>query len=273
MTDYGQKVFYVNAPEVTDKGKFNQLCPTAKAEQTIVLGCYHAGQNGIYIYDVTDARLDGVEQVTAAHEMLHAAYERLSDKEKSEIGKQLEDFYHNDLHDERILKTINAYKLTEPDDVVNEMHSIFGTEIRNLPAPLQEHYKKYFSDRSKVVTYAEKYQAEFTSRQDAVSRYDSQLSNMKIQIDTMEADLKTSQDSINQKQKELIGLRSSGDTQTYNAGVPAYNAQIDAYNNEVQRLKSLIAQYNQLVATRNSIALEENQLAQDLNSKAQTINN
>lgn len=273
LTPYGQKVFYVNQPMVTGKDKFNSSCPTSTAEQTIVLGCYHAGQNGIYIYDVTDQRLDGVEQVTAAHEMLHAAYERLSDKERKEINKQLEDFYQNGLHDQRILKTINAYKQTEPHDVVNEMHSIFGTEVRNLPAPLEEHYKKYFNDRSQVVTFAEKYQAEFTSRQDAVARYDSQLSSMKKQTDAMESDLKSRQDEINQKQKDLISLRSSGDTEAYNAGVPSYNALIDAYNSEVQQLKSLIAQYNQIVATRNSIALEENELAQDLNSKAQTINN
>jgi hypothetical protein len=273
MSDYGQKIFYVNSPEVTGKNKFNQDCPTATAEQTIVLGCYHAGQNGIYIYDVADQRLDGVEQVTAAHEMLHAAYERMSYKERTEINNQLEDFYHNGLHDERILKTIDAYKQTEPNDVVNEMHSIFGTEVRDLPAPLQEHYKKYFSDRSKVVVFAEKYQAEFTSRQDAVTKYDNQLAGMKSQIDSLESNLKSQQDSINQKQKELIALRSSGDTTAYNAGVPPYNALIDSYNSQVQQLKALIAQYNQLVATRNSIALEENQLAQDLNSKAQTINN
>jgi hypothetical protein len=273
MTAYGQKVFYVNVPEVTGKDKFNQECPSSAAEQTIVLGCYHAGQNGIYLYDVTDPRLDGVEQVTAAHEMLHAAYERLTGKQKADINKLLEDFYHNGLHDERIAKTIDAYKATEPNDVVNEMHSIFGTEVMNLPAPLEEHYRQYFKDRSQVVAFAEKYQSEFTSRQDAVAHYDAQLANMKSQIDSMESDLKSKQSAISQRQKELVSLRSSGDAAGYNAGVPGYNASIEAYNSEVQQLRSLISQYNQLVATRNSVALEENELAQDLNSQAQTINN
>lgn len=272
MTRQGQKIFYVNRPKVTDKSDFNAVCPSSKAEQTIILGCYHAGQKGIYIYDVSDERLDGVEQVTAAHEMLHAAYERLSSKQRNELNRQLKDFYTNGLHDERIKKTVDAYKQTEPNDIVNEMHSIFGTEVSRLPDSLEEHYKKYFSNRAQIVSFADKYQSEFTSRQDAVARYDSQLSNMKSQIDSLESDLKARQETIGQQQKNLSELRASGNIEAYNANVSGYNGLVETYNGEVQQLKSLINQYNQIVATRNSIALEENQLAQDLNSKAETIN-
>lgn len=274
MTDYAQKIFYVNHPQVIGQAsRFNSECPTSKAEQTIVLGCYHPNQNGIYIYSVTDARLDGVEQVTAAHEMLHAAYDRLSQNERSQVDRQLSDFYANGLQNDRIRKTIEAYKQTEPNDLVNEMHSIFGTEVRSLPPALEQHYKKYFGNRLQVVGYAEKYQSEFISRQDAVTSYDSQLKALKSQIDALEADLKSRQASITQQQKELLALRNSGDVNAYNSAVPAYNASIDSYNSGVQRAKALVAQYNQMVVARNSIALEESKLAQSLNSNAQTINN
>lgn len=273
MTDYAQKIFYVNMPAVTGKAKFNQACPSYAAEQTIVLGCYHSGQNGIYIYDVTDARLDGVEQVTAAHEMLHAAFERMTDKQKLAVGKQLQDFYDNGLQDERIKKTIDAYKDTEPKELVNEMHSIFGTEVRNLPSTLEEHYKQYFKDRPQVVGFAEKYQAEFTSRQEAVKNYDNQLSTIKSQIDNLEDDLKSKQEIIYSMQKNLISLRGANRIEEYNAGVPGYNNLVADYNNEVQQVKNLISQYNQMVVSRNAIALEENELVKDINSQAQTIKN
>ena len=35
-----------------------------------------------YIYNVNDERLNGLKEVTAAHEMLHAAYERLPESDK-----------------------------------------------------------------------------------------------------------------------------------------------------------------------------------------------
>jgi hypothetical protein len=273
MTDLGRKVFYVNSPSVIGRNLFNEECPSSGAEQTIILGCYHPGQNGIFLYDVSDQRLDGVEQVTAAHEMLHAAYERLSSKEKSTVNAELEDFYANGLHDERILKTIDLYKQTEPDQLVNEMHSVFGTEVMNLPAPLEAHYKKYFADRGQIVSLADKYQSEFTSRQQAVEQYDLQLSTLRGKISALEAGLKTRQANISQQQKQLQEDKSNGNITAYNAGVPGYNSQIETYNSEVQQVKALIVQYNSIVATRNSIALEEDQLVKDLNSKAQTINN
>jgi hypothetical protein len=273
MTDYGRRIFYVNQPEITAKSDFSSKCPSARAEQTIVLGCYQSNQAGIYVLDVTDQRLDGVEQVTAAHEMLHAAYDRLSIKQRDQVNAMLEDYYKNDLHDDRILKTIDAYKKTEPNDVVNEMHSIFGTEIAHLPAPLEAHYKKYFTNRSQVATLAARYQSEFTSRQDALSAYDTRLTAMRTQIDVAKADLKARQTDIDQQQKNLVALKSSGDIAGYNAAIPAFNAQVDAFNAQVQQVKDLVSQYNQLVATRNAVALEENQLVKDLSNETPTINN
>lgn len=273
MNDYGRKIFYVNHPDITAKKKFPSVCPSATAEQTIVLGCYHSGQDGIYLLDVTDQRLDGVEQVTAAHEMLHAAYERLSQNDRNYVNGLLEDYYKNDLKDERVLKTIDAYKKTEPHDVVNEMHSIFGTEIQNLPAPLENYYKRYFKDRKQVAVYAARYQSEFASRQDAVTSYDAQLASMKPQIDSLEADIHSKQSSIAEQQKRLVALKSSGNISAYNASVPPYNNLIDVYNAEVAKIHDLINTYNQLVATRNAVALEENELVKDLSTQAETINN
>ena len=79
MTDKGRNLFYVYDPQLLDKDGFNTQCTIE--EQSIVLGCYDG--SGIYLYDISDVRLEGVEEVTSAHEMLHAAYGRLSAKEKS----------------------------------------------------------------------------------------------------------------------------------------------------------------------------------------------
>ena len=75
MDDYARKVFYVNHPDIENKSEFSKNCP--QAEQTIVLGCY-VGNQGIYILNVKESQLNGVEQVTAAHELLDAMYGRLN---------------------------------------------------------------------------------------------------------------------------------------------------------------------------------------------------
>jgi len=273
MTDYGRKILYVNHPLLADKASFGNYCPKGGGEQTLVLGCYHGGQAGIYVLAVDDPRLDGVEQVTAAHEMLHGAYDRLSSQERSQVDGWLQDYYQHGLQDERIRKTIDAYRQSEPNDVVNEMHSIFATEVDNLPAPLEHYYQRYFSDRAAVAHLADRYQAEFTLRQAAVARADGQLSSLKSQITGLEADLKAKQASITQLEASLVRKRDSGDISGYNAGVPIYNHLIDTYNAEVTQVQNLIAQYNQLVASRNATALEQNQLAEELGTDVKQINN
>lgn len=271
MTPQARKIFYVNHASIEDKSTFSKHCPNNGGEQTIVLGCYHSNQAGISLMSVTDSRLDGVEQVTAAHEMLHSAYDRLSSADKNKVNAMLLDYYNHDLHDARIRSTMDAYKKSEPNDVVNEMHSVFGTEITNLPPGLEHYYTRYFTDRSQVAAFAAQYQAAFTSRQATLTQDDSQLASLKSRIDTTEADLKSRQAAINAQQATLLSERNSGALEAYNAGVPAYNQQIDAYNSEVKSVQSLVGQYNQLVADRNAVAFEEDQLVNDLSNSSAPI--
>jgi hypothetical protein len=272
MTAYGRRVYLVNHPVIEAKQSFKSVCPNGGGEQTIVLGCYHGNQRGIFLLNVNDSRLDGVEQVTAAHEMLHAAYDRLSLSEKQRINGLLYDYYANGLHDKRLIDTLNAYKKTEPNDVVNEMHSIFGTEVASLPPALETYYRKYFTNRSQVAKFAAQYQAEFTSRQDQVIADDAKLTVLKQQIKTISADLDAKSSEITARQKALLSQRSSGNLTAYNAGVPAYNALIDSYNSELNNLKSVISGYNQLVTARNQVALEQDQLVNELSTHATPIN-
>ncbi len=264
MTNYGRKVFYVNEPAIEDKEAFGTDCPSSQREQTIVLGCYHGDQAGIFLLTVSDPRLNGVEEVTAAHEMLHAAYDRLSTGERSKVDGMLEDYYKNQLHDDRILKTIEAYKKSEPNDVVNEMHSVFGTEIANLPAPLEQYYKKYFTNRAQVVAYATQYQSAFTSIQALLDQYIKQIDSLKDQVDACKADLQSSEADLSSRQATLNNQKASGDTAAYNSGVPAYNNLVNAYNAKIRACNNLVSQHNQLVATYNATALEQNQLINEL---------
>lgn len=262
MTGYARHLFYVNHPVIeSNVSQFRANC--AQNEQTIVLGCYHGGDMGIEIYDVKDSRLAGVEQVTAAHEMLHAAYDRMSSKDKAGVDAMLEDYYKNDLTDQRVKDTIDAYKKSEPNDVVNEMHSVFGTEVPSLPGPLENYYKKYFSDRSRVTSYAANYEDEFTSRMNQIAADDQQLTQMKSQIQSEESDLDSQLASLQADRARIE--RSSSDSD-----VNQYNARVNAYNAGIRTLQNDIAVYNSLVSERNSIAADLQSLQSSLDTRLTT---
>lgn len=267
MTSEARHLFYVNHPDITTGGAFTSHCP-AGSEKTVVLGCYVGDDQGIYIYAVSDPRLNGVEQVTAAHEMLHAAYRRLSSGERQKVDAMLLDYYEHDLTDQRIKDTMAAYKKSEPNDVVNEMHSVFGTEIATLPPPLEQYYRQYFTDRSKITAYTASYEGEFTARQAEVAAYDTQLQMLKSQIDTGEAQLNQQKASLDAQTQQLDAEHSSGNYAAYNAGVNSYNQAVDSYNALLVSTKNLINQYNDIVSKRNAIVLEEQQLTQELSANA-----
>ncbi|HVS78735.1 MAG TPA: hypothetical protein VHD84_00385 [Candidatus Saccharimonadales bacterium] len=266
MTPYATHIFYVNHPDIeSDVTQFRADCTVA--EQAIVLGCYHSNQDGIFIYGVSDSRLNGVEQVTAAHEMLHAAYDRLSKNERNYIDGLLEDYYKNDLKDQRVIDEINGYKQTEPNDVVNEMHSVFGTEVADLPTPLENYYKRYFTDRHVITSYAASYQSEFTSRQDQIKADDAELAQKKTVIDQQEQALNVQLSQINSDRARLDSERNSGNASQYNSDVARFNSEVDAYNQGVDQLKANIAAYNNLVAARNNIASELASLDKDIDTR------
>lgn len=266
-----RSVFYVNHPVLQNKETFKTVCPNGGGEKTIILGCYHGGQNGIFLLQVSDDRLNGVTQVTAAHEMLHASYDRLSSKDRQDVDSMLLAYYNNGLQDQRIKDTIEGYKQSEPKDVVNEMHSIFGTEITTLPPTLEAYYSRYFTDRSKVLAFAGQYQTEFSSRQAAIKQDDIQLAELKTRITGLESSLGGQQKEIVAREQDLQSRRSSGDTASYNSGVGPYNTSIETYNSQVRLVQSLVEQYNQLVATRNEIASQISELSNALSTNTTQI--
>lgn len=266
MVSSTRKLFYAYHPSLESKSTFNTHCPVG--EKTIVLGCY-VKNVGIYLYDVKEERLHGIVEVTAAHEALHAGYDRLSGRERDHVNSMLQNAYES-VKSERIRKTIESYRANGAD-VSNELHSILGTEVRNLPADLEAYYKRYFSNRSVVVDFSEKYEKAFTDRQAEISRYDQQLKDLKGQIESLTALLKQQVQDIDSSYNRLQQLKNSGQVEKYNAGVPEYNQSVSEYNAGARRAENLINQYNVIVERRNAIALEENQLQKALDSRPATI--
>jgi len=263
MSNSMRRLFYVYHPGIEDKTTFNKSC--RDNEQTIVLGCY-VDRIGIHLLDVTDSRLAGIEEVTAAHEVLHAAYARLGTLERKEVDL-MTSMAFSALTDQRIKDTIELYRKQDPSIVPNELHSILGTEMRNLPADLEDYYKQYFTDRSKIVSYSEQYEKAFTERKNQIVAYDAQLESLKTQIDSLQSKLEKSAASLSAQRAQLDAERAAGNIAAYNAGVSGYNKSVAAYNQQIDQLTALVAQFNDIVPRRNAIASEESDLVKAIDSR------
>ncbi len=268
MSERGRRIYYVTHPILDDKTSFANHCPVT--ESTIVLGCFDGRQ--IFILKVNEPKLDGVEQVTAAHEMLHAAYKRLPPTEKQRI-KALVRASFTKLNDPSLNKTYEVYQKTEPGEEDNELHSILGTEYGSLDPELETYYKRYFDDRTKVVTLAKKYSSVFKDLQNQVAEYDQQLADLKNSIEAQQFTLGKEQTSVNAERARLDKLLSTGQIQAYNDAVPAFNQSIANYNASVAKLQSDVAEYNKLVVERNKLATAQRDLTNSLEATYKPLGN
>jgi hypothetical protein len=265
MSDKGRRIFYVQHPAVQEKATFYVSCE--EGETAVVLGCYKPNK-GIYLLKVDDTRLAGVEEVTAAHEMLHAAYARLDVPTRNHINNLLEQTYKG-LTDPNITQKIDLYKQSGAD-IDNELHSILGTEAANLPDELETYYSQYFSNRHKIVSYAAQYLAVFTDRKNRVDQLDAQLSDIENQVIANNASLDAQEKAINTESNRLDSLLRNNQIDEYNQGVAAYNQSLQPFRALLAQTKALVAQYKTLLAERNQVAAEAQELSRALDSRIQT---
>ncbi|TAH32062.1 hypothetical protein EYC58_05325 [Candidatus Saccharibacteria bacterium] len=232
LSEQGIFYFYTSQPEIQERTTFNQSCTTAKSETTVVLGCYVAQR--IFLFDVTDSKLDGIKEVTAAHEMLHAAYDRLSDTERRKIDGLLESEARK-ITDPDFLSLMKEYEKSEPGERHNELHSIIGTQVAAISSELENYYSRYFKNRTALVGLYANYQSVFAS-------------------------IKDQQAQLVREMDELINQINSA-TDRYNNGVTKLNSDIEAFNQRAEAGGfSSQAQFN---SERAVLISRQKQLASD----------
>ena len=241
MNDRGEFLFYASHPSLEGTQVFNNKC--ARVEQSsAILGCYDG--RSIYIYDVKNPKLDGIREVTAAHEMLHAAYQRLGDSDRAKVDKLVEAEYAKLSNNQEFAERMAFYARTEPGERDNELHSIIGTEVASISPELEQHYKAYFTDRSKVVALHTQYASVFYELQ-------SRAQELSAELDRLADSIETASSRYNQATVQL-----NADIQSFNdrASSGGFSSQ-SQFNSEraalVARVESLDAQRNAINSDRN----------------------
>lgn len=255
MSDAGRLIFLASTPAVEDADTFNADC---QVESEGTLGCFDG--TDIFIYQVTDPRLQGTIEVTAAHEMLHAAYQRLSRDERADVDALVAEAVESIPADDPVFVDMKGYPTSQYPD---EWHSRLGTEFGDLPPALEAHYDRYFDDRSLVLAL----DVQSTALLDELAQ---QLDDLAAQVDALDAEVTersaaydaalavynddvaafnakadaggfTSQGQFDAARAALVARQSALETER-----AALNAQIDQYNALVDQLTALDADYADL---------------------------
>lgn len=250
FTDEGRFLFLASQPVIAPEGKFDDVCASF-TEDVGILGCYLPDEQTILLYDVTDARLDGIEEVVAAHELLHAVWDRMSQADKDALAPLLEAEVAARADDAALAQTLEFYAENEPAERLNEMHSIVATEFVEISPELEEHYAKYFADRFVITALHVKSNAVFEEQARAIDELVSEIEELTASIDKDYAAYNSGYDDLNSDIDDFNTRADSGDFSS--------QAQFDAERAQLlQRQATLdalyasidarVAQYDDLVA-------------------------
>lgn len=250
MSGRGEFLFYASQPSVEGTQAFNDKC--ARVEQSsAILGCYD-GRN-IYIYDIKNAKLDGIREVTAAHEMLHAAYQRLNDSERGKIDALVEAEYAKLSGNKEFSERMAFYARTEPGERDNELHSIIGTEVTSISLELEQHYRMYFTDRSKVVALHTQYASVFYGLQ-------ARGQELSVELDALADSIEAASSAYNQATARL-----NADIEGFNNRANSGNFSSQAqFNSERAALVARVADLESQRAAINANRERYNNLREEL---------
>lgn len=267
LTSRAQLILRATHPSLQEKENFNQNC-NSHSQEIYVLGCYREDQDRLYIYNVDSSEIPGVREVTTAHEMLHAAYHRLLFWEKNDLNDQLQSAYQQLPADSDLRVSMQNYR---PDEFYDELHSRLGTEVKNLSAPLERYYQRYFMDRQAIVKFNDQYHNVFTELKRETDRLKTSIETKKQAIETQTKQYQEQKQQLNTVISDFNSRAARGDLSNqsdFNTKRQAIVSRIDKLNLEYDQLKKGIEELNSEIAKYNQSIYHNNELIDQINSNS-----
>ena len=267
LTDRANLILRAAHPALQEKEDFNRNC-NSHSQEIYVLGCYREDQDRLYVYNVNSSEIPGVREVTTAHEMLHAAYHRLLFWEKLDLKDQLQSVYDHLPADSDLRTSMQNY---HPDEFYDELHSRIGTEVKDLPAPLERYYQRYFTDRQLIVKFNEQYHNVFTELQRQTDRLKESIEAKKQSIENKTKEYQTQKQQLNEVISDFNSRAARGDFSSqsdFNTKRQFIVSRIDTLNREYDQLKQTIEELNSEIAKYNQSIYHNNELIDQINSNS-----
>jgi len=268
LSDQGSLYLRTSLPRVVPAYEFDRYC-TRNEPGIGVLGCYTTRDSRIYLYDVTDPRLESIEPVVAAHEMLHAVWFRKTSEERDSLAPLLEEAYAALGPDHPLIERIASYEADDPASRLPELYSIIGTEIREIPEALEAHYAEYFANRALVVDLADRVYRVFDTLQAELEQLSNELSSRNAEIEGLRF---TYEETSRVLAGDIVAFNEKAST----PGAFPSKSQFEATRAELvtrqERLESMritlqtkIAEYNDRLEELNTLNDEVSELNQGIN--------
>lgn len=269
LTGRGEFLFNAAQPELNEATEFNKNCRQDE-DEVAVLGCYAAGN--IYVYNIDAVELNGIRELTAAHELLHAVWARMSDDEKVALVEPLTRTFEK--NQAFLGEEINTYDVSEKQE---ELYVRAGTEVKDLPETLEKHYAEIFRDQDRVVDLYNSYITVFREIKAEIEELANEMEELKVEIGVKTAEYER---MFNQLEADIVSFNSCAEV----AG--CFNSESEFYlrrnelvgrQNELNilndEINELINEYNAKVDLYNEDVTESRKLQEMINSnsKVETI--
>ena len=249
VNDYGNFLYLASQPIIEYTQDFNTDC--ARTENiSSILGCYNNGK--IYIYNVTDPQLEGIREVTAVHEVMHAAYSRLGFVEKEKVNDLLEIEYKKIENQKDLVDRMAFYEKIEPGQRYNELHSVISTEIASISPELENYYSKYFVNRQEVVSLNQKYLSVFKGYEDRRLDLENQLGVLNSNIVSRKSKYESDVIAIN---NDITSFNTKANSDGF-LTMAEFKAERDILTNRINRLEEVRASISRDIELYNSLYLE-----------------
>lgn len=263
-TPQAETVFKATHPTLDAAESFNTSCADVMhSENAQVVGCYTGDR--IHLFRITDDRLRGMVEVTAAHELLHAMYDRMSAPEKTSLRILLESEYEKLSNaDPGLVERMSVYQDLNDDAFANELHSVLGTEIDRLSEPLENYYAKIFSSRAAITSLFAGYNARFEELEAERKDLSASLERLRPEI---EARSSAYQNAVSQFNAEAQALTDRNNSLEFSSNPAEFYRLRDMLTAEQQRLEAERMALNELIEsynTKRSRLIELNAMAADL---------
>ena len=264
LTERGSFLFNATQPELNERDNFNNHCRDGYTE-TAVLGCY--ANDNIYIYNITEKQLDGIRELTTAHELLHVVFARMDDELKARLEPMLEQVYQDN---QNILKQeLDNYVKAEQFE---ELYVRAGTEIANLPEALERHYAEIFRNQDKVVSFYDGYIKVFRQLKEELEALSQEMTILEAEMTQATAEY---EERLVQLNVEITNFNSCAET------VGCFRTEAEFYSRRgvlmseqmaleqiYNQISGLVDEYNAKVELYNADVLRNNNLNTVINSSS-----
>ena len=244
LTKEGIYRFYLSKPSISHTSEVLDHCKN-KEDSYKVTGCY--ADKRIYVYDSQNSELDGMKEVTAVHELLHAVWANMDKSYKNRISDLVTSEYSSLKDKTNIKERMKFYNDLGSEEFTNELHSIIGTEYIVENQELLKHYNRYFGYEAVKVLHS-KYQSKIDENDKKAKELVGKLENLYKELDSDKTYYETSVNILSNDIAVFNRDANSGYMERYE-----YDIRRNALENRINNLERVRFEYNQKINEANQL--------------------